>query len=366
MTLPPFDGSAYRQTVLTPLRSGTPASVDDVFWLAHLPRETDDVALIAGRLKETKAFLHKERARPRQADVAAAVLKEWARVEGVLTDSGARRSLRTRLAGAAPPALTDAARPSGAPGSGGAAPRSAGAGDPAARRRQQVSSALGELARLRDEPDLAEDLFAFLGLPFTSTTDMTRARIAQIGDVNRRRRPDRERSLVDELLMHARDLLVDGDPQAYRAGLAGEPEPDQPAEAASGAEAAMTSQPLARSKRTRGLTPPAPAPAPSAAPLSRPVSNVRAVREPEGIVLVTWDWPFGVTEVFVAVGPAATPETTGPAGRKITNTKYAVDGGARLEGVPAATPITVHSGRRDQGGRLIWNAPEHARGTMTP
>ena len=75
------------------------------------------------------------------------------------------------------------------------------------------------MARLRDDPDLGTDLFAFLGLPTSATARCCATRIERIGEVNRRRRPDRERALTDELLAHARKLLVDGDPAEYLAGF---------------------------------------------------------------------------------------------------------------------------------------------------
>ena len=48
---------------------------------------------------------------------------------------------------------------------------------------------------------------------------MLGARIEKIAEVNRRRRPDRERALTDDLLSHARKLLLEGDPAAYLAGF---------------------------------------------------------------------------------------------------------------------------------------------------
>ena len=51
MRAAPFDGSAYRREVLTTLRERNPAEVEDLFWLAHVPREVDDDAAIAARLK---------------------------------------------------------------------------------------------------------------------------------------------------------------------------------------------------------------------------------------------------------------------------------------------------------------------------
>ena len=82
-----------------------------------------------------------------------------------------------------------------------------------------MHASLTELARLRDDPDLGSDLFAFLGLPTSATREMLAARIEKIAEVNRRRRPDRERSLTDDLLAHARKLLLEGDPAAYLAGF---------------------------------------------------------------------------------------------------------------------------------------------------
>ncbi|MDO9355189.1 MAG: hypothetical protein Q7T55_15940, partial [Solirubrobacteraceae bacterium] len=285
--------------------------------------------------------------------------------------------------------------------------RTAGGGDPTSRRRQQVGEGLAELARLRGEPELAEDLFAFLGLPFTATGAIVATRLTQIGDANRRRRPDRERSLTDELLIHARELLVDGDPAVYRAWLSGEepaPEAPQPAGApqpepspqpveASAPEASRQPVEAAppeasprpahqakptisfdRSARSRRPEPAAESPAPTASQESEPepsgppstplVDGVAATRDPDGTVVVTWNWPFGVTEAFVSVGPASGPSDPGPGGRKITNTKYELDGGARLAGVPAGATVRVHSGSRTGQGLLAWNAPGHARETI--
>jgi len=209
VSVPAFDGSEYRRTVLSQLRERNPSEVEDLFWLAHVPHDVGDAAAIATRLRETKGFLNKERSRARQAAVALAVLKQWPRVEGVLGDPAARSALRERLA--------SAPRQS-APASSAGRRRPRASADPTSRRRRQAASSLDELARLRDEPELAEDLFAFLGLPVTATKAMIEQRVVRAGEVNRRRRPDRERTLVDELLDHARVLLVDGDPQAYLAG----------------------------------------------------------------------------------------------------------------------------------------------------
>jgi len=206
-----FDGSLYRREVLTTLRERNPAEVEDLFWLAHVPRDLDDDRVIAERLRDTKGFLHKERSRQRQAAIATAVLKEWPRVQNVLTNPGSRRALRERLRDAPQPAA-------------GAAPairrRTARTEDPLQRRRRQVAANLAELARLRAEPDLGSDLFAFLGLPTTATRQIIEQRLVKVSEVNRRRRPDRERTIVDELLVQSREALIEGDPEAYVAGFA--------------------------------------------------------------------------------------------------------------------------------------------------
>lgn len=351
MSLPAFDGSEYRRTVLTPLRAAAPAQVDDVFWLGHVPRDLDAPAAIAARLRETKAFLYKERSRPRQADVAAAVLAEWPRIEGTLNDPAARRALRTRLGAAAGQLRPDPAPPSA---------RARGLADPAMRRRGQVHVALTELARLRADPDLAEDLFAFLGLPLTATKPMIGARMEQAAGVNRRRRADRERSLVDELLMHARELLVEGDPAEYRAGLAADANADQRPPTIPTPPAAVASP------TSEGATP---VPTGPPAPVAPPVESIGAGRDARtGEAVITWSWPEGVTEVFVAVGAAAHPSAPGPGGRKITNTKYAIEDGARIAptDAPPGTTVRVFSGRRDASGGLAWNDEAHARETIAP
>ena len=399
MTGAAFDGSTYRRTVLTPLRTASPSAVQDLFWLGHVGRELDDDAAIAACLKATKAFLNKEKSRPRQADVASAVLREWSRVEGVLGDPAARASLRLRLADAAPGAEVTAgaagapAAPAGAPAAGGVAGGPPAALDRSALRRRQVRAALSELARLRDEPELAEDLFAFLGLPVTATADMLRTRIDRVGEVNRKGRPNRERSLVDELLMHSRELLLDGDPADYRAGvaadLAGVPAPppaaapaEPPASAPPSAAATSAAEPapsgppkIDYTRRRKPAAVPQPAaapqpaggePTPTPAPPSTAAPALPPARDSSGTVRLTWTWPAGVTEVFVVVGPAVEPAVAPRPSRKVTNTKYEIDGGAFFDGVAPGTPLTACSGRRDAAGKLAWASPTAAPATIAP
>ena len=125
MTAPPFDGSAYRRNVLTTLRERNPAEVEDLFWLADVPRDADDDSTIAEQLKAARGFLYKERTRARQAAVAQAVLNEWPRIEATLLDAAARAALRRRLeqSGGEAPAAGEArgARRSPRPATAGAA-----------------------------------------------------------------------------------------------------------------------------------------------------------------------------------------------------------------------------------------------------
>jgi len=104
---------------------------------------------------------------------------------------------------------------------------------------------------------------------------------------------------------------------------------------------------------------PEPAPAAQLAP-----SAVSTRREPGGDLLVTWEWEPGVTECFVAWGPAppAAPEAAA-GGRKVTNMRYELDGGARLEGVPAGAHLAVFTGSRVRTGTLQWmtDVPDAAR-----
>lgn len=212
MPTPGFDGSAYRREVLATLREQSAADVQDLFWLVGLPREVDDQGAITAQLKQVRGFLNKEKSRPRQATVAAGLLEQWPRIEATLLDSGSRRALRTQL-GEAKAGPKRPAKPTA---------RRTGPVDREARKRRQVRESLDELGRLRDDPDVGTDLFAFLGLPLGSSQAVVAQRVERVAEVNRRRRPDRERAVIDDLLIHARDLLVQGDPAAYQRALVGD------------------------------------------------------------------------------------------------------------------------------------------------
>ncbi len=91
------------------------------------------------------------------------------------------------------------------------------------------------------------------------------------------------------------------------------------------------------------------------------VSELVVRRREDGRVEATWTWPPGTTEVFVAWGQQ--PPTSAAVGRKVTNTRYEIDGGAVLDGVPAGAHIAVFTGTRSASGNVEWSveAPPSAR-----
>ena len=107
-----------------------------------------------------------------------------------------------------------------------------------------------------------------------------------------------------------------------------------------------------------------PTDAPPAAAGGPAVSELVVRRRGDGRVEATWTWPEGTTEVFVAWDSTPpTSATSAPGGRKITNTRYEIDGGAALDGVPAGAHIAVFTGTRSAAGTLEWSvdAPATAR-----
>jgi hypothetical protein len=103
---------------------------------------------------------------------------------------------------------------------------------------------------------------------------------------------------------------------------------------------------------------------PADAPSTPGVSELVVRRRDDGRVEATWAWPEGTTEVFVAWDRTPPTSATGaPGGRKVTNTRYQIDGGAALEGVPPGAHIAVFTGRRSAAGTLDWSvdAPPAAR-----
>ena len=95
----------------------------------------------------------------------------------------------------------------------------------------------------------------------------------------------------------------------------------------------------------RSATVTVPTDAPPAATGGPAVSELVVRRRDDGRVEATWTWPEGTTEVFVAWDRTPpTSATSAPGGRKITNTRYQIDGGAALDGVPPGAHIAVFTG----------------------
>ena len=147
--------------------------------------------------------------------------------------------------------------------------------------------------------------------------------------------------------------------------------PAPAAAAASAAEAPRLSyrRPPAGA-RPRASAPPAPAPPPDRGPSTGDaaavmIDQVAAAREPDGRLRVTWQWPTGVTEAFVAYDRSPPAKATAP-GRKVTNMRYELDGGALLDGVPSGAHLAVFAGRRDAAGTLRWSGPQPRSRAVAP
>ncbi|QLY29715.1 hypothetical protein H0264_31505 [Nocardia huaxiensis] len=135
-------------------------------------------------------------------------------------------------------------------------------------------------------------------------------------------------------------------------GSAATASPSQPATA--------DSSPAAESAATKAAVPaaagsPATAAAdalPPAAPSGMP--TVRNLAEHGGLLI--FEWPTGITEVMVyarADAPPTAPDDPQARAWKVTNTRYQIDGGARVPGdVPRPCHLAVASCRRDPSGTL--------------
>ncbi len=261
--LPPFDGNAYRKRVLASIEARGGLDDSDPFEVYDLPLEaagslTDDE--VAGQVDAVWAFWQKQRDHPKYRGLVTALLAWHDQYASRLRTSGGRQELaeRTRaerarrdadrsaeldaalqrlverfggvpadkVAGlrglAASAGIDDAAfearlgrhRLLGAVDG----PAPAGPADPGVLR--QVRDDLEELGRI--EGDRVPSLHALLELPPTADRDAVRRRRDALLVINRQRRPDRRRALVDDLLAAVGLLLVDGDPAVYLDALAGD------------------------------------------------------------------------------------------------------------------------------------------------
>jgi hypothetical protein len=60
------------------------------------------------------------------------------------------------------------------------------------------------------------------------------------------------------------------------------------------------------------------------------------------------------------------PSEAGGQGRKVTNMRYELDGGALIDNVPAGAHVAVFAGRRDAAGVLNWDAAADRSRTIAP
>jgi hypothetical protein len=136
----------------------------------------------------------------------------------------------------------------------------------------------------------------------------------------------------------------------YRVSIAGSSEPPQVLQLEAGSGATVGAGDIAR---------------PATATTAAAVDAVAAARDADGRLRVTWRWPSGVTEAYVAFD-ARPPGAAGGEGRKVTNMRYELDGGALLDDVPAGAHVAVFAGRRDAAGVLQWGAALDRSRTIAP
>ncbi|WP_460549243.1 hypothetical protein, partial [Geodermatophilus aquaeductus] len=251
--LPPLDGNDYRKRVLAAIEARGGPDASDPFEVYDLPLDgllpDDDVAR---RVGEVWAFWQKQRDHPKYRGLVTALLQTHDALAAQLrtADGRARLAEQTRAERArreaARYAELDAAlqrlveRFGGVPadkveglrGLAAAAGIDDAAFEARLRRHRQLGSgpAAGDavLRQVRDgleelgriEGARVPSLHAFLELPPTADRDTVRRRRDALVVLNRQRRPDRRRALVDDLLVAVGALLVDGDPDAYLDALA--------------------------------------------------------------------------------------------------------------------------------------------------
>ncbi|WP_336027557.1 hypothetical protein [Geodermatophilus sp. FMUSA9-8] len=258
--LPPFDGNGYRKRVLAAIEARGGADATDPFEVYDLPLDgplTDDD--VARQVDAVWAFWQKQRDHPKYRGLVTALLashdalaaqlrtaggRQWlagqTRAERARRDAAryaeldaALQRLTERFGGvpadkvaglrgmAAAAGLDDAAfeaRLRGHRVLGAEAPARSEAPADAAVVLRQVRDGLEELGRI--EGARVPSLHALLELPPTADRETVRRRRDALLVVNRQRRPDRRRALVDDLLAAVGTLLVDGDPAVYLDALA--------------------------------------------------------------------------------------------------------------------------------------------------
>lgn len=252
--LPPFDGNGYRERVLAAVEARGGPDGTDPFEVYDLPLGAADSLTdddVARQVDAVRAFWQEQRDHPEYRGLVTALLASHDPLAARLRSAGGRRELAEETRAerarrdAARTAELDAALQRPAERFGGVPPEEVeelrgtaaatgvdeatfaerlrrhpatdGAGaDPAGLRR--VRDGLAELGRI--EGASVPSLHALLELPPDADRGTVRRRREALVQINRQRRPDRRRALVDELLAAAGALLVDGEPAVYLDALA--------------------------------------------------------------------------------------------------------------------------------------------------
>ncbi len=254
----------------------------------------------------------------------------------------------------------------------------------------QVRADLDELGRITGSTP-PRSLFDLIGVrPGTGRAEIRAVRDAALVR-NRARRPDRRRALLDDLLAAVGALLVDGEPDAYldalavttterlrprvaaavlvedvllpveAAALVAEAEADGlDAARARGVVTALAREHRVLPSPSPWASPPTTSGRPEAAP-DRPSAPRTAADELSAASdlrlehdRLRWTWPAGCTEMMLAwrvdAPPVGAPDSQAQV-RKVTNTRYEIDGGVPL---PATRPLYVALfGCLRESGRLV-------------
>lgn len=258
--MPAFDGNRYRKDVLKPLLDGGRSAVDDPFELFDLDLAEDDQRVIQARIDEVVTFWRREQSSPRYRNVVTGLIKDKNALAAQVLNPASRTAARERVTAARHHEATARfqhvddmlqrlnARWGGIPASRVDRLRDAAAragvthGEFDARLagfqviadvsddvqpppptvRTLTRTLLAEFSQLNEETPrrTTRTLYEFLGVEQSAAQPSIAAAHDRIGARNRRRRHDRLRTIVDELLALTTDLLINADARIYAAGLA--------------------------------------------------------------------------------------------------------------------------------------------------
>ena len=248
--------SEYRKRVIAPLAESSTGELPDLFALLDLDLDIEDQDAIEERIRLVVGFWRKDNS-PKTKGISSVLLAREHEIRDTILDPGARASLRQvvlakRQADRAAKAIRLREAIALLEDHFGGVPRSKratlvqialnsglsetdldyelssvrviddGAGGfevlPEVQRTQ-IRGSLRELGHLRADIGGARTLFGFLGVTSSASVDeIQQAHREQVAS-NRRRRADREKTLVGELLTFSRLFLIEGDRSTYTNGL---------------------------------------------------------------------------------------------------------------------------------------------------